>query len=215
MPSALFGLFKPLTWGNFKGRPPAGTPWAAMTASNFTVTPGAFEPVGRKFRMRDELKVTVSFDENTSWRIDMSQWPASLEKELLEHEQGHYDITALVARDLFITLMKFKNSEYASQAEGLKNIRDFERIYRENHLKRIQKAYDDDTGHSQANVFTPSTNMFTPPVPTKSSTQTKWEGLIAKAFTTPRVPAESAPDGTPYKAELVKVLVDAGIQLPP
>lgn len=144
----------------------------------------------------------------------MSSWPAQLQQELLEHEQGHYDITALIARDLFIQLMKSKGSVYSSEADGSRNYRDWINIYT-SHLNRVQKAYDDDTGHSQANVFTPSTNLFTPPVPTKSSTQLKWERLIASAFSTPRTPAESAPDGTPYKVELVKTLVDAGIQLPP
>ena len=80
---------------------------------------------------------------------------------------------------------------------------------------KVQKEYDNATGHSQANVFVPSTNMFTPPH-RKSSTQIKWERLIASGFTTPRTTSESAPDATrtPYKLELVQVLQQAGITLP-
>jgi hypothetical protein len=210
MSSQLVGLIKALQWADFKGTPPPGTPWAAQTASSIDVTVPTFPQVSRgKFQLADQVTVTANFSSSKSWRIDMTSWPAQVEQDLLDHEQGHFDITALNARDLFIQLMRLKNSTYTSQTDGQKDFQTWVQMYRDRE-KKIQKEYDDDTGHSQANVFVPSTNIFTPPVPTKGSKQAKWERLIASAFTTLRSPAESAPDGTAYKVEIMKILVDAG-----
>jgi hypothetical protein len=74
-------------------------------------------------------------------------------------------------------------------------------------------AYDAETGHSQAKVFVPNSNLFTPPHQ-KGAPQIKWEGLIASAFTTPRPSGELAPDKAPYKVELEDVLINAGVSLP-
>lgn len=140
----------------------------------------------------------------------MSAWPATLQQDLLDHEQGHYDITALCARDCFIALMGTKNSIHDDVGKGQRDFQWWIDLHRDRETK-IQKEYDNDTGHSQANVFTPSTNTFTPPVPTKGSKQAKWEGLIASAFTTVRPSGETAPDGATYKVELMDILVKAGI----
>lgn len=44
----------------------------------------------------DHVQVTVSVDRPSMWVV-----AASKTAELLKHEQGHYDIVALIARDLF------------------------------------------------------------------------------------------------------------------
>jgi hypothetical protein len=161
----------------------------------------------------DEVTVTVVFDGASSWRVPMDQWPAQIQRELLEHEQGHYDITALIARDLFIQYMKLKNSVYDNQNDGARDYRSCGQIFAAN-LTKAQDAYDDETGHSQAHVFTPNSGFVTPPHQ-KGSTQAKWEGIIASAFIRPRNPRESAPDGSPYKMQLMDVLVQAGVQFMP
>jgi hypothetical protein len=213
MASRLINLFRQLNWSDFSGTPPAGTTWAAQTFSGFTASAPLSVRVDAKFQLMDAVTVTVNFNGASSWRIPaMSSWPAQLQQELLEHEQGHYDITALFARDLFIQLMRFKASLWSTAADVASNYNNWVQQYSKI-LDDAEKAYDNDTGHSQANVFTPSTGTYTPPVPTKSSTQSKWERLIASAFTTPRSPPESAPDGTPYKKQLKDVLIEAGIQL--
>jgi len=43
--------------------------------------------------------------------------------------------------------------------------------------------------------------------------QQRWDGFISSAFTTPRTPSMSAPDGTPYKAPLLDVLRQGGVIL--
>lgn len=214
MPSQLINLRRTLAWSDFQGNPPANTTWAAMTSSAFEVTPPTFQRLGAgRFQLVDQVTVRVAFYQNRSWRINMAQWPSQLQQDLLEHEQGHYDITALNARDCFIHLMQLKNSVWANGGDGSRDFNDWITIYRDRN-KKIQDEYDDKTGHSQANVFVPSTNTFTPPVASKSSTQAKWERLIASAFTAVRPSGETAPDGTPYKLELMDVLKNAGIFQP-
>jgi len=213
MPSQLTGLFKKLTWNDFRGPVPQGTQFAAMTSSNFTITPNPlkFVHAGSKFQLDDSLTMAIVFNSSTSWKLGtLSQWPNNLQDELLDHEQGHYDITALVARDLFIKLMNLKaNNTYATVNDGQTDFNWWINLYRGN-ANKIQTAYDSETGHSQANVFVPSTNMFTPPHQ-KGGPQVKWERLIASAFTTVRASGELAPDGTPYKMELMDILKNANI----
>jgi hypothetical protein len=211
MPSKLVGLFRKLTWADFQGTPPGG-PFAALTASKFTITPTPFPFVasGSKFELDDNVTVTVVFNQKNSWKIaDLDTWPSNLQDELLDHEQGHYDITALVARDYFIKLMNQKGRTFASAKDGINDLNWWTNLYITN-LNKIQTAYDGETGHSQANVFVPSTNMFTPPHQ-KGGPQVKWERLIASAFTTVRISGELAPDGTPYKMELMDILKNASI----
>jgi hypothetical protein len=211
MPSFLVNRKKQLAWSDFQRPAPAGTTFAAATDSSFSVSNPTFQR--GSFQLNDSVTVTVVFNPHTSWRLpEMVQWPAQLQQELLEHEQGHYDITALVARDLFIHLMQLKGSNYPNAAAGQRDFVDWVNMYQSKRQK-IQTAYDAETGHSQANVFVPSTNLFTPPHQ-KGAPQIKWEGLIASAFTTPRPSGELAPDKAPYKVELEDVLIKAGISLP-
>jgi hypothetical protein len=165
--------------------------------------------------MNENLEVSVDFDSGRSWVMDTTTLNPTDSQHLLEHEQGHYNIEALMARDLFIQLMASnKGRVFKTQAEQARSVDDWVRIFRTN-ADLVQKAYDDDTGHSQANVFVPSTSTFTPPVSTKSSTQQKWERMIQEAFTTPRSPPQSAPDGTPYRLTLIDVLKKNGVSLSP
>jgi hypothetical protein len=203
-------LKKQLTWADFQGSKPANSTFAAATKSTFIVSQPVLDP--RTHQLTDSVTVTVVFDNKASW-VDptMNQSTAQLQQELLDHEQGHYNITALVARDLFIRLMSLKGRMYANRVDLVNDYNGWINIFI-NKVNSIQTAYDGETGHSQAGVFVPSTNLFTPPHQ-KGAPQTKWEGLIAQAFITPRPGGGSAPDGTPYKVQLDDVLVGAGIQL--
>jgi hypothetical protein len=205
--SSLIGLRRTLKWDDFKGTPPPGTNFSAQTASDFTVSNPTFQNVaGRKVQRVDQLILTVVFDEKKSWKVPMNNWSLQKQQDLLDHEQGHYDITALIARDLFIRLMGGKNKVYNDKAEGVDDIAGLKRIYKANE-KKAQDQYDDDTMNSQANTFQPSVG----PPPTKGSTQAKWERVIASGFTTVRPSGDTAPDGTPYKVELMEILVKAGM----
>jgi len=211
MASNLVNLLKTLTWDDFRGPVPPNTSFAASTASSFAVTPplGAFAPVDGGFQLVDNLNVTINFSASQSWKIDMSQWPDSVQQDLLSHEQTHYNITALIARDLFIKLMSLKSRTFDSVVNGKKDVRYYIELYR-SFWDQAQRAYDDDTGHSQANVYVPSSGLVSA-LPQKSSTQIKWERLVNSAFVRLRSPAQTAPNGIPYKMELVAILGEAGV----
>jgi len=212
MPSQLIGLRRTLAWSDY-GLPPKNPQFAAQTASNILVTPPHFQRSGKAFQLVDNVTLTVKFDKDQSWRIDMSQWPSALEQNVLDHEQAHYDITALSARDLFIQLMGEKIRVFSSEHDGQVSFNYWVNLYRAN-WKKIDVEYDLETGHSQANVFVPSTNLFTPPQQfQKGQPQQQWERLIDQAFTTPRPSGErSMADQALYKMELMDVLVQAGIK---
>jgi hypothetical protein len=106
MPSQLIGLIKKLDWSEFRRQVPANTSFAAQIHSTFTVSAPTFQRSGGSFQLTDMVTVRIVFDPSRSWRIpSMNQWPTQLQQELLEHEQGHYDITAAMARDCFIAIM--------------------------------------------------------------------------------------------------------------
>jgi hypothetical protein len=208
MPSKLVGLRRTLTWSDFQGQPPPGATFVAATSAHvvFDPSPPPIEPTAGGFRLADALTMRIEFRNRLSWVLQLQQ-------ELLDHEQGHYDITALVSRDLFIRLMQQKPVVLPSRAAAARNIQDWVNIYLQK-INKIQIAYDNDTGHSQANVFVASTNSFTPPHQ-KGSPQVKWEDLIRRGFSDLRPSGETAldKDDTPYKVEIEDVLLQAGIKL--
>jgi hypothetical protein len=211
MASNLTNFLKTLTWDDFRGPVPPNTSFAAATVSDFTVTPplGAFAPVDGGFQLVDNLNVAINFSSSRSWKIDMTQWPDSVQQDLLDHEQTHYNISAVIARDLFIKLMSLKSRTFDSVVSGKKDVRFYIELYR-SFWNQAQQAYDADTGHSQANVYVPSSGLVTA-LPHKGSTQIKWEGLVNSAFVRRRNPPQSARNGIPYKMELVPILVEAGV----
>jgi hypothetical protein len=228
MPSQLIGLRKKLVWAAFTGNPTAaelqkmqqiaaganGTVGMAAIKSNFTVKFGGKTPDDpvltpvpgnpQSFVLGDDITVTVVFDATGSWkRID----PLSLigEQLLLDHEQGHYDITALMARDCFIDLMQLKAKTYSSLQEGQTAAKDVIKKYKDK-LDPAQKAYDDDTTHGL--WVTPTMGPER-----KESFQAKWEMFINRAFTQERTSGEVAPDGAAYKVRLLEVLAAGGFPL--
>jgi hypothetical protein len=235
MPSMLVGFFPPrrLAWFEFAGNPtpeglaelrriaasePTKTVGMAEILSSFTVNFGgskANDPVltpipgssPTAFTLADTIVITVKFDSPRSWKqID----PLSLKGEqlLLDHEQGHFDLTALIARDCFIDLMQLKAktfpSRQAGEAEANKVVADYQ-----SKLRRIQRTYDKDTTHGA--WVTSTVGMIGE---RKESFQNKWEGFIQRARTEERQPQVIAPDGKPYKVPLLKVLDDGGFLFP-
>jgi hypothetical protein len=233
MPSRLIGLMRQLTWDEFRGNPTqkelaelqqiaanaAGkTVGMAGTHSDFTVNfgggrpddpvltpvPGSSPPA---FALADTVVATVTFDGARSWKRIA---PLTLRGEgfLLDHEQGHYDITALMARDCFIDLMQLKAQTFASPQAGQTAARDIVRRYK-SRVGPIQDKYDGDTTNGA--WFVPSRLPER-----KESFQTKWEGFILRARGEERQPpaggvAEGSPvDGVRYKVRLLDVLAGGG-----
>ncbi|HJQ57137.1 MAG TPA: hypothetical protein VJ890_09540 [Vineibacter sp.] len=199
MPSKLVGLFKTLAWTDFTGTPPAGSTHLAFTSADFTLpaVTGVKDATTGEFVMNDNITITINFNASKSWKkMDaINAKKLRTPAQILKHEQGHYDIVALIARDLFIDLMQLKANVYKDQAALNVDVAPILKKYNGTAQKIINKydtAAESDHGEN-------------------GTGQTKWDGFIKSAFTTPRTPAQSAPDGTTYKTPLLDVLKAAGI----
>jgi hypothetical protein len=95
----LEGHEETLGWQDFQApAPPGYTGDAALTDARFDAQydyDWDDTPSHKGYRV-DHVQVTVTLDRASMWSDKPSRTPA-----LLKHEQGHYDIVALVARDLF------------------------------------------------------------------------------------------------------------------
>lgn len=223
MPSRLIGLFRKLMWDDFKGKPTAADLTALRQAaarsngqtvgmagikSDFTInfggaTPGLPRMNGSPgaFTLDDNIVITISFDSMRSWKqIDPLSNLGS--QFLLSHEQGHCDLSALVARDCFIEIMQLKAKTNPTEQDGQDEARAVFKKFKDK-LDLIQDKYDDETIHDA--WVTPS---FLPE--RKSSFQTQWKGFTNQAFTQTRQSGVTAPDGIAYKVPLLDVLAQAG-----
>jgi hypothetical protein len=205
MASKLVGLFKTLTWADF-GNPRPGAPpgpgqkaTAAFTDADFQFTKGPAAAIvpgtPMKFRLDDNLEITVNFKSATSfvmkWVFDR---PKQFQDDLLKHEQHHYDIAGLIARDLFIDLMQLKPNTYATKQLLQADIDKVRGEYK-GKVQSINDLYDDETKSGRE------------PVP-----QARWDGYFKEAFTKERVPKVMTPDGKAYKVRLLDVLRGAGLK---
>ena len=110
------GHTQTLTWHDFPGRVPASARTDAFTATNYDVRANYIWQVqhgSKSFRL-STVVITVTLNRARMWSRASAQSP-----ELLRHEQGHYDITALVMRDLDTDLTALLQSgrSYPGQAD--------------------------------------------------------------------------------------------------
>lgn len=197
--SQLVGLFKTLAWTDFVGTPPAGSTHLAFTSASFSLPAVTVvkDAASGMSVMNDNITITITFNAAKSWKKmdEINAKKLRTPAQILKHEQGHYDIVALIARDLFIDLMQLKAKTYANQAALNLDVAPILKKYNGTEQKIINK-YDSVTESDHGE---------------NGPGQTKWDGMIKSAFTTPRTPAQSAPDGTSYKTPLLDVLKANGI----
>jgi hypothetical protein len=188
MPSKLVGLVKSLAWTDFQGQPdPAKPKIDAFTSATFVLPTVMPQQSGGTWQYGDNVTVTITMNNQRSWRRQQGSQGVPYWTDLLKHEQGHYDIVALIARDLFIDVMQLKGNTYATNADALNDLRPIINLY-SGKQDKISKIYDS----------TQQTNHGA-------------NAMIRRAFTEPRNPAMSAPDGTPYKVKFLDVLGQNGI----
>jgi hypothetical protein len=199
MPSKLVGLFKTLAWTDFTGPVDAKSTHLAFTSATFSLPPvmGVKDATSGQTVVNDNITITITFNAAKSWKKmdEINAKKLRTPAEILKHEQGHYDIVALTARDLFIDLMQLKAKTYANQTALNTDVAPILKKYNGLAQKIIDK-YDDKTESDHGE---------------NGPGQTRWNGFINSAFTTPRTPAQSAPDGTSYKLPLLDVLKSNGI----
>jgi hypothetical protein len=165
-------------------------PWINTQGFGLAGIPGSKPPKGQ---VKDTIVVSVSLGPE-SWVEDwVFTLPQAKQDDLLNHEQGHFTIGALLARDFYYDLLKLRQKQYNSPAEStadfnsLKNARDAAMV-------SIVAKYDDDTKHG-----------------TVAAQQVRWDGFFTSATNQPRTPPETAPDGTPLKVRLVDLLKTFGV----
>lgn len=201
MPSKLVGLIKTLQWNDF-GKPrkdappkPGQVKTAAFTKAvpsftgvNFNAAPGT-----KQLQLADTVTVTVTLS-STSFVNDwvFTVMDQAFQDALLNHEQHHYDIGALLARDFFIDIMQMKAKTFASATAANTEFNTIKAATIDKQ-KKVEDLYDAETQSGRI-----------------AAQQTNWDGFIKSAFTTPRPGGGSAPDGKPYKKTLIQVLKDAG-----
>jgi hypothetical protein len=104
----LHGYPRTLTWVSFrKVRSSLSPPHQAMTSTRWTSAGYSTRLVDGKYRpvFTGNSIVTVAINTTPTWVVDD---PAAQTDDLLRHEQGHFDITGLIARDLCRNLMSIE-----------------------------------------------------------------------------------------------------------
>jgi hypothetical protein len=206
MASSLTGLMRQLTWADFATRrgpaPSAGSSaTAAFTDARFRLSGLAFRHDPAEARgtvsLVDSLHIAISLHANSFKMNWLASQPAGFQADLLNHEQGHYWITALLARDLFVDMMLEKSEVYANDAAGMAA---FNAIKADSVDKNqaIQDMYDREVHPEQAQSLS------------RGPIQQQWDTIFRSAFTNPRASGTTTPDGTPHKARLVVVIRASG-----
>ena len=134
--SIYYDADRKLTWADFKGRPDAASPAAAITESGF-----GYRMAMQSYNNKTSINITVYcyFNKNKSWvKRGMKNAYALL------HEQHHYDIT-YINTCLFIKKLndaKLTKSNFNSMVE---------RIYDEcfTALNKMQDDYDGETSNGR------------------------------------------------------------------
>jgi hypothetical protein len=108
--TVLDGHDETLDWRDFQGKAPASRSGGddAQTEARFDVQydyDWDDDHRHRGYRVNN-VQVTVVLDRASMWVVTASRTPT-----LLKHEQGHYDIVALVARDLFNELTGWESAK--------------------------------------------------------------------------------------------------------
>jgi hypothetical protein len=148
--------FKRLSFADFTVRkmnpPPAGsTTEGAQTFVNRDIQPNVFHfrPARHlkppNFMLVEDPNVTVTLDKARMWVASwVSSRSAAFQAGLLNHEQGHYEISMLNAGDIFHELVRISGSAFASAQAGQAAINSM--VTRLFTAKAIHDKYDFDTG---------------------------------------------------------------------
>jgi hypothetical protein len=200
MPSELKGLFKTLEWSNYSVRPESPPKPGQILVAAYTDTQHTLDarpegiPGTKKFRLADTVKASIVLNASSTFQ---KSWVATTmsqaqRDDLLSHEQGHYDIHALLVRDFFLAVMELKSKEYGSPGGLTVDINAAQRATADKSAA-VQAKYDTETGTGS-----------------KQTEQAKWKGMISSAFDTPASPPQFAANGTPIKVQLLSVLSKNG-----
>jgi hypothetical protein len=144
MSSKLNGLDRQLAWREYQNKPgaapgPGQAATAALTFSGWQGSAVHFINHGGRFELVDDVTVSITFSTPKSWVMGWAlNKPTPFPADLLNHEQGHYTITALIARDFFTDVMLLKDQNFATANEGNAAVAEI----RKNTLNKMQAVQD-------------------------------------------------------------------------
>jgi hypothetical protein len=174
MPSSLNGLRNTLAWRNFTPKDvpapdpadPATLVEGAHTEAKFQATfHFAWDDKTKGYKVQDNIVVTIQLVAGSTW---VAKWvpkqPQAVQTGLLKHEQGHYDIVALMGRDLYNAIVKLEANSYPDAASVQAAVDSAHQAV-DPYVQPIQDRYDLDTGNGQ-----------------NADPQTTWNGYISTAF---------------------------------
>jgi hypothetical protein len=182
------GVVSTLAWSSFGNPKPGKAPGPGKSATAArTVTkssPGRATVVLDKnstpavWVIRPTLSMTTSLTKGESfvmaWALNM---PSPMPDDLLHHEQLHYDISALVARDALAAAALFIDASdgFKSETEARQALsKVMNAVFAQE--KAIHKAYDDAVHPEQSKGIT------------RGPEQLRWDGFIQSAKEDPRMP---------------------------
>jgi hypothetical protein len=210
MASTITGLLRPLAWNDFPVRQmnapaPGQSATAAHTDTSFIFGGSMFQPIPgmrpARFRLVDSITISVTFTRNKSFVMSwVFSRPQQFQDDMLNHEQGHYNITALICRDFFVDVMLLKAQVFTTGQAGITSVRQIQQQSLEK-IGNVQQLYDQEV-HPEQN-----SGLSRGPI------QQSWDRFIQAAFTQARSTGTQAPDGTPHKVRLIDVLTQNGKQV--
>lgn len=138
---SLVGWPRKIAWSEFNPveRPSGETEDAQIDTQTQQPSQVGVKHEQGKIRLED-FKVTLAVIPNSSWVVADQKNDA-----LLAHEQGHFDITGLVARDLVKALGALR----ASKKDDLQ--REVSRLFKthDGRAKSLSEQYDEETNHGR------------------------------------------------------------------
>ena len=197
MPSSLVGLRRTLSWSDFRTIPsdPPGDGDPPQDAANTSVQPTlnfAWSGDPPSIVITDGIVVRVNFDPAGSYKYSwVASWPAGDRARLLTHEQGHYDLAALLAREYFFQVVALRANTYGS-VDDLNADKEAARVATIGRQQEIFDFYDTGTSHG-----------------TDASGQATWSGYVTTAFTQAATPVRPPVSGIPVMKSILDVLSDA------
>lgn len=156
----LTGFNHAITWGEFQTRTTRPSGAGDEDAEIHTAAPSSYNYSSRNGRFSvTDVTTEITVDTNLSWVLRNGRTA-----DLLRHEQGHYDIQALGARE---TYSRVGRLTAASEADLARQVRAIEReVQRKVDDKNAR--YDTQTNHSR-----------------NAAEQRNWEATIRRAKDSP------------------------------
>jgi hypothetical protein len=201
MASALFGVEYKVRWADYRSvaSPPVGVPPNMMMETRTDTAVVGLDVVrggaasAPQFTVPDTLSIKVSATPD-SWRLSSISTSSGRDQVwLIKHEQGHYDIDALLARDFYERVLSMMGVTFASANEAWSQLRGH-RAATIGRADAINHDYDDDTHNSRDH-----------------NEQWNWWCAIERARQLHRSPATQGRDGRLLKIELIDALAAVGL----